>query len=109
MSVQVSSESTCGGECRMVFDGPLTLDQSRQLEDRVFDALRRYRRFRVDLSGVSEIDASGAHLLLTFLHLGGDGVRLARINELVRRALPETVLSPFVTPSGTGLGGGPRS
>jgi len=62
--------------CRLVFDGKLTMEFARELEDRIIDALRRYTRFEIDLSGVDEIDICGIHLLGVLDAVGGSQVKV---------------------------------
>lgn len=48
---------------RLSFDGKMTYEFYRELEDRIFDTMRRYETFEIDLSEVREIDLCGLHLL----------------------------------------------
>lgn len=75
--------------CRLVFAGRLTIDYARYVEDRIIDALRRYRNFDVDLSAVSEIDLCGIHLLGILRTIGGPGVKIVACSSVVDRALAE--------------------
>lgn len=45
------------------FQGKMTYEFYRELEDRVIDAMQRYQRLEIDLSEVSEIDLCGLHLV----------------------------------------------
>jgi ABC-type transporter Mla MlaB component len=72
--------------CRLVFEGSLTLEYARELEDRIIDALRRYTRFEVDLSGVSEIDICGIHLLGVLDAVAGSQVEVLERSPAVQRA-----------------------
>jgi ABC-type transporter Mla MlaB component len=71
--------------CRLVFAGSMTFEFARYIEDRILDALRRYRHFEVDLSAVSEIDVCGVHLLGVLRTIGGDGVEIVASSPAVRR------------------------
>ena len=51
------------GAFYLKFDGKMTHDVYRELEDRVIDAMRRHEHLEVDLSEVSEIDLCGLHLV----------------------------------------------
>jgi ABC-type transporter Mla MlaB component len=75
--------------CRLVFAGRLTTDFARYVEDRIIDALRRYRNFDVDLAAVSEIDLCGVHLLGVLRAIGGAGVNIVASSPVVERALAE--------------------
>ncbi|MFZ4535352.1 hypothetical protein [Propionivibrio sp.] len=48
---------------QLKFAGKLTREFYRELEDRVIDAMRRYKKLEVDLSEVIEIDLCGLHLV----------------------------------------------
>jgi anti-anti-sigma regulatory factor len=52
-----------GAKFRLKFDGNMTHAHYRELEDRIIDAMRRYKNLEVDLSGVEEIDLCGLHLI----------------------------------------------
>jgi len=45
------------------FVGKMTYEVYRELEDRVIDAMRRYKALEIDLSDVTEIDLCGIHLI----------------------------------------------
>ena len=62
------------GICQLVFEGCLTFEFARELEERIIDAMRRYDRFQLDLSAISEIDLCGLHLLRILVSVGGDNV-----------------------------------
>lgn len=87
----------CG--CRLVFAGRLTVEFARYAEDRIIEALRRFRNFEVDLSAVSEIDHCGVHLLSVLRKIGGAAVSIVASSAVVEQAL---ALPP-------GGGGGKRS
>lgn len=73
--------------CRLIFDGQMTKECQRELEDRVIDALRRYRRFELDLSGVCKIDAYGKRLLALLKEICGSAVEIIACSTSVRQAL----------------------
>jgi ABC-type transporter Mla MlaB component len=75
--------------CRLVFAGRLTIDFARYVEDRIIDALRRYRNFDVDLAAVSEIDLCGVHLLGVLRTIGGAGVNIVASSPVVEQALAQ--------------------
>lgn len=52
------------------FDGKMTYEFYRELEDRVIDAMQRYKRLEIDLSEVSEIDLCGIHLIGLLRNVG---------------------------------------
>lgn len=52
-----------GQKCRFILEGRLTFESAPELRGRIIDASRRFSRFEVDLSGVSEIDLCGVHVL----------------------------------------------
>lgn len=45
------------------FEGKMTHEFYRELEDKVIAAMRRHKRLAIDLSEVSEIDLCGLHLV----------------------------------------------
>lgn len=91
----VGSES----DCRLVFEGAMTHEFSRQMEDRVIDLMRRHCCLKIDLSGVDEIDLFGLHLIGVLQNLGGRSVDIVAASPAVERAL-----SRMLTPSrGTSL------
>lgn len=45
------------------FEGKMTHEFYRELEDKVIDAMRRHKHLAIDLSEVSEIDLCGLHLV----------------------------------------------
>lgn len=71
--------------CRLVFEGALTYEHARDLEDRIIHALRRHARFEVDLSGVSEIDLCGIHLLRILETVAGDNLEIVSEAPLIER------------------------
>lgn len=86
----VGSES----DCRLVFEGAMTHEFSRQMEDRVIDLMRRHRCLKIDLAAVEEIDLFGIHLIGVLQNLGGCSVDIVAASPAVERAL-----SRLLTPS----------
>lgn len=75
--------------CRLIFDGKMTKECQREMEDRVIEALRRYRHFEVDLSGVYHIDAYGKRLLALLKEFGGNAVEIIACSPPVELALEQ--------------------
>lgn len=73
--------------CRLVFAGRLTVEFAHYAEDRIIEALRRFRSFEVDLSAVSEIDHCGVHLLDVLRTIGGAAVSIVASSPAVDSAL----------------------
>lgn len=73
--------------CRLIFDGQMTKECQREMEDRVIEALRRYRHFELDLSGVCQIDAYGKRLLGLIKEFGGNAVEIIACSTYVQQAL----------------------
>ncbi|HJW26177.1 MAG TPA: STAS domain-containing protein [Rhodocyclaceae bacterium] len=74
------------GVCRLVFDGSLTHEFAGELDDLIVDALRRYSRFEMDLSGVREIDLCGLHLLRMLESVAGDNLTTLATSPVVDHA-----------------------
>ncbi len=79
--------------CRLQFDGSMTFAHARELEDGIIDAMYRYQRLEIDLSGVREIDILGIHLLGQ-LQAFGDGARIVARSEVVQQACDRLLSSP---------------
>lgn len=77
--------------CRLVFAGRLTVEYARAMEDRIIEALRRFKHFEVDLSAVSEIDLAGVHLLGFLQAVGGDGVEIVASSPAVEQGMARHV------------------
>lgn len=75
-----------GSACRLIFDGSITFDSWRDMEDRIIDALRRHTHFDVDLSGIQKIDLCGIHLLEMLRSVGGANVHIVAGSEVVDQA-----------------------
>lgn len=69
------------------FSGPMTYEYSREIEDRIIDAMRRHPHLDVDLSGVDRIDLCGIHLLCMLKSYGGEAVRIVAASPTVDKAL----------------------
>jgi ABC-type transporter Mla MlaB component len=72
--------------CRLVFEGSLTFEFARELEDNIINALRRYTQFELDLSGVCEIDICGIHLLGVLDAVAGKHVEVVDTSPIVKQA-----------------------
>lgn len=72
--------------CRLIFEGRLTFEFARELEDNIIDALRRYTQFEIDLSGVQEIDLCGIHLLGVLDAVAGEQVEVIETSPAVQQA-----------------------
>ena len=83
MSVTLIGE---GDVCHLFFEGNLTIEFAREIEDRIIEALRRYTRFEVDLSAVRDIDICGIHLLGLLRTMGGENMRIVAPSPVVERA-----------------------
>lgn len=75
-----------GDVCRMVFDGCLTFEHARELEDHVIHALRRFTSFELDLSEVEEIDLCGLHLLQVIFSICGTKAVLTAGSQILEQA-----------------------
>lgn len=72
-----------GDVCQMAFDGSITYEFWREQEDIIIDAMRRYTQFKVDLSGIEEIDLCGIHLLGVLHSVGGQNVTIVAGSPIV--------------------------
>jgi anti-anti-sigma regulatory factor len=82
-----------GHTCRLILEGEMTFAFARYMEDRIIDALRRYRRIEVDLAGVSEIDLCGIHLLGVLQTVGGEGVHIVANSPVVEQGAARLLAS----------------
>lgn len=73
-------------DCRMVIAGSVTERFSAELEAGILNAMRRYPRLAVDLSGVAEIDRFGIRLLKLMQDLGGKEVDIVATSPAVEKA-----------------------
>jgi anti-anti-sigma regulatory factor len=80
--VKPGSNSNC-----IIFSGPMTCNNSREIENRIISAMRQHPRLDVDLSGVEEIDLCGIHLLGVLKSFGGDAVNIIATSPTVDAAL----------------------
>ncbi len=71
----------------LVFSGPMTCSNSRDIENRIINAMRQHPQLNVDLSGVEEIDLCGIHLLGVLKSYGGEAVRIIATSPSVEEAL----------------------
>lgn len=72
---------------RLIFDGSMTIAFANQIEDRILDAMRKYKRLEVDLSGVREIDLCGIHLIRLLQTVGGKAVDFIATSPIVEQAV----------------------
>jgi hypothetical protein len=72
--------------CRIVFEGEITDGSAREFENLIIGALRRYRHLDIDLSGITEIDLWGLHLLGVLRHLGGPHAVVVADSMVVQQA-----------------------
>lgn len=71
---------------RLTFEGKMTFDVAAGLEERIVNAMRRHQRLEVDLSGVTEIDLCGIHLLGLLHSIGGEEVVIVGNSPIVEQA-----------------------
>ncbi|MBA3998021.1 MAG: hypothetical protein C0489_05660 [Candidatus Accumulibacter sp.] len=93
MSITLIEAEADRRTCRLQFDGSMTFAHARELEDGIIDAMHRYQRLEIDLSGVREIDILGIHLLGQ-LQAFGDGARIVARSEVVQQACDRLLSSP---------------
>lgn len=84
MELEISRDDS--GQC-LVFCGPMTCHNSRQIENRIIRAMRQHPQLSVDLSGVEEIDLCGIHLLAVLQSFGGEAVHIVATSPTVDAAL----------------------
>lgn len=72
---------------RLILDGSMTIAFANQIEDRILDAMRKYKRLEVDLSGVREIDLCGIHLIRLLQAVGGKAVDFIATSPIVEQAV----------------------
>lgn len=77
--------------CRIVIAGRITEEFSAQLEAGIVDAMRRYPRLTVDLSGVAEIDHFGVRFLRLMQNLGGNELAIVATSPAVERATEKSI------------------
>lgn len=85
--------ASAGNACRLTFDGSLTYDSWREMEDTIIDALRRHTLFEMDLSGIRDIDLCGVHLLEMLRSVGKTQVQVVAGSAVVDQA-SERLLTP---------------
>ncbi len=83
---------------RLTFDKQMTYAFAAELEDRIIDALRRYKHVEVDLSKVKEIDLYGTHLLGLLESFFGKGVVVVDSSPAVDNAY-RRFLTPLRAPA----------
>ena len=72
---------------RLTFGGSMTVAFANELEDRIIDAMRKYKHLEVDLSGVLEIDLCGIHLIRLLQTVGGKAVDFVATSPIVEKAV----------------------
>ena len=72
--------------CRLTFEGKMTFEVARQLEDGIIGAMRRYQHLEVDLAGVREVDLCGIHLLGLMQNYGGQKIQIVATSPAVELA-----------------------
>lgn len=77
---------TEAGRC-VNFQGSMTCKNSRAIEHHILDCVRRNRYLKVDLSGVTEIDRCGIHLLAMIKSFGTEFVEIVATSPVVDVAL----------------------
>ncbi len=83
-------DSTHSNECSdfcLTIDGSMTIGFVNELEGRILDAMRQYKHFEVDLSGVREIDLCGIHLIRLLQTVGDKNVDFIATSPIVDRAV----------------------
>lgn len=78
----------------LVLDGKMTVAFSDELEDRIINAMRKYPRLKVDLSGVHEIDRCGIHLIRLLQTVGGKAVDFIATSPIVEQAFKDLLAPP---------------
>jgi ABC-type transporter Mla MlaB component len=79
-----------GNTFRLKFEGKMTFDVWKDLEERVIDAMRRYKHLEVDLSDVQEIDLCGLHLVGLLRTVGTIVATSPAVEQSSRRLLAST-------------------
>lgn len=75
-----------GQTCRFILEGRLTIEFARELKARIVEVTRRYSEFEIDLSGVSEIDLCGVHVLGMLCSAEGKPATVVAPSPLVDQA-----------------------
>lgn len=83
MGITVTATET---GCRVVFEGSITCEHARALEDKIIDALRRYQQLAIDLSAIREIDQCGLHLVGLLTKVGGANAVVLADSPVVQQA-----------------------
>lgn len=81
--MNVTHECADQNSGRLVFGARMTVAHASELEDQIIQAVQRYERLEVDLSGVKEIDICGVHLLGMLQTLGGSETRIVATSPVV--------------------------
>ncbi len=72
---------------RLKFDGKMTYEFYRDLEDRVIQAIRLNKKLEIDLSGVTKIDLCGLHFVGVLQSVGVIVATSPIVAETSRRLL----------------------
>lgn len=83
MGITVTATET---GCRVVFEGDITCEHARALEDKIIDALRRYQELAIDLAAIREIDLCGLHLVGLLSKVGGPNAVVVADSPVVQLA-----------------------
>jgi ABC-type transporter Mla MlaB component len=89
-----NTQSPTGNGFRLTLDGSMTLDFANELEDKIIAAMRQHKNLEVDLSGVSEIDLCGIHLINLLQTVGGKAVKFVATSPIVERAVKGLLTLP---------------
>ncbi len=74
-------------DCCLIIEGEMTCRFSREIENVIIESMRNHQFLRVDLSGVSEIDPCGIHLLGVLLSFGDEATRIVAASTVAQEAL----------------------
>lgn len=69
------------------FDGKMTYECYSELEQKIIDAMRRYKNLEIDLSGVETVDLCGLHLIGLLQSVGTIVATSPAVAEASRRLL----------------------
>ena len=76
-------------------EGKMTYEVYRDLEDKVIDAMRRYKKLDIDLSDVQEIDLCGLHLVGLLQHIGVIVAASPAVEQATKRLLVPLQAAPL--------------
>ena len=78
------------GLCRLRVEGDITIYRATEAMEKFVPFWKEYKKFELDLSGISEFDTAGVQLLLMFDRIsaaGGQKALLSAVSEPVSEAL----------------------